>query len=148
MKPKFIKYPGQLLAIDLRGIQSPISWTEVGVEAMTYAPFSFVLWICPSSIWADHQTDFIATIQSLRRHSGTGGRTGPTALVCPDFMALDWIGPVRAMAIPIYGNDISLFWSQKDGTEAQCNPLEPLPCPPEDTLFIRCTGRRPKVDLL
>lgn len=125
-----------------------LSWSEVHAEASNYAPFSFVLWICPSRIWADHQTHFIATIQSVRQYAGSGGRTGPTALVCPDFMALDWVGPVRAMAIPIYGKDITLTWTTQDGTQHHCNPLHEAPPDHPETQFVQCVGKRPKVDLL
>ena len=145
---KFLKYAGDFLAIDLGDAQPPLSWPEVHTEALTHAPFSFVLWICASPIWASDQTAFIAAIQALRQHAGAGGRTGPTAIACTDFMALDWVGPVRALAIPIYGTELTLAWTSPDGALHQCNPLHDPPPWVEGTRFQSCTGRRPKVDLL
>ena len=148
MNVNFHRFPGDLLVIDLRETSEMEDWSKVSDSALQHLPCTFVIWICPAHHWASRQKALIAAIQAVRMHSGLGGQTGPTALIAPDFMPLDWVGPVRALAIPIYGTSAQIEWRTEAGTLIQGSPLEPCPSFEHAVTFVRLHGRRPKVDLL
>lgn len=148
MNADYRRFPGGVLVIDLRKQVDIPDWSSIAQGAITQSPFGFALWICPACLWANNQKEFIAAIQQVRTHAGPGGQTGPTALIAPDFMPLDWVGPVRALAIPIYGTSARIEWRTATEERIQSDPLQDPPPHPEDATFIRMVGRRPKVDLL
>ena len=148
MNADFQIFPGGVLVIDLRKTSQKQDWSSIVRGATDHEPYAFALWICPAHHWASDQKALIAAIQTVRTKAGLGGQTGPTALIAPDFMPLDWIGPVRALAIPIYGTSARIEWRTKAGDVVQTDPLLEFPSPDTDATFIRLHGRRPKVDLL
>ena len=134
--------------IDLRGPEEINDWTPYLEETQKRQPFTCALWICPARHWSQKQKELIAVIQTVRKIAGPGGNTGPTALIAPDFMPLDWVGPVRSLAIPIYGTTAEIEWQDGDGHTHRTSPLEPPPKVSGRSEFVALHGRRPKADLL
>jgi len=147
MKLNFHRFPGQVLVIDLQPLATNPDWSSVIEQIRSQIPFSHLVWICPGRMWIDGQKEFIAAMQIARTLTVAGGATGPTALVCPDAMALDWVGPVRSLAIPIYGTSATIQWLDSNGESQSCSPLEPPPAFEKTSQLQQITGRRPKVDL-
>jgi hypothetical protein len=148
MNSLFQRFPGGLLVIDLRGLTEIKNKSWLAHQVQAQKPFTFALWICPARHWTTDQKELIAMIQTVRKQAGRGGITGPTALLASDFMPLDWVGPVRALASPIFGAAAEIEWVNQTGDSQRCSPLEQPPAFSDKARFVKMSGRRPKVDLL
>jgi hypothetical protein len=140
--------PARVYVIDLTHAEHPANFDRVLSQVQARAPFAAIAWIIPARFWRSDQKALVAAIQQARRHTDEARITGPTAIVCPDFMALDWVGPVRASAISIHGKEASLEWTDSNGVEHKTPVLHATEAKDTTGTFIRFRGRRPRVDLL
>ena len=146
MNAIFRKYPDCVLVIDLRAEFDVEESSAIVEKIQTHKPVKHLVWIVPSAVWASNPKAFVHLLQSARKQTQTGGPLGPTSVVCSEYMALDWVGPVRALAIALYGKDAEIEY-QIDGMVNSSPLLTDLHTVHPDATFVRINGRRPKVDL-
>jgi len=149
-EPLISVLPGRIHRVDLRPVQPPISWDALCEAVEARGACAVVIWVTPARFFgADHgSAPLISMIQRCRRLSGTGGTLGPTALICSDFMPIDYIGPVRASAIQIGGQRSEVVVADFEGVERKLAVLDPPAIALEGDQYIRLIRTRPRLDFL